>query len=496
MKKSAFEGVHPMKNQLFLEKAEALRPKLIEKETVKNCDVLLKKGDEVFYDFGNHFVGCLSLDFSQVGAYPDAPLQLHLSFYESSEEFDEDPAAYRGGLGGSWIQEERIHIDDVPGIHRLPRRYAFRYLRIRVMDHSGNYTIRLNRLILNSVSSADDARLLTFSGREEDRHMDTVAVRTLHECMQTVFEDGPKRDRRLWLGNLRLQAMANYVTYRNYDLVKRCLYLFAGDTLDNGQVVADIFCQARVVRDDLRMTDYSLFFISTLWDYYGATGDLETLTELAPTARRQYEVVSESFTEAQIMGQKMVDECFVDWSGLEEKQSAAQAIYVYALKDLVKICQVLGQPTKQLEEEIRRKSETARSRWFDREQGVFLGGDRGTLSWASQIWMILSGIVSPEEGVALLQRIEACPTATPAATPYLYHHYIQALLLCGQKQKAYEKMKAYWGGMLDRGADTFWEIYNPDNPDLSPYGGKIIHSYCHAWSCTPAYFLRTCFRET
>ena len=27
--------------------------------------------------------------------------------------------------------------------------------------------------------------------------------------MQDVFEDGPKRDRRLWLGDLRLEALAN-----------------------------------------------------------------------------------------------------------------------------------------------------------------------------------------------------------------------------------------------------------------------------------------------
>ena len=31
---------------------------------------------------------------------------------------------------------------------------------------------------------------------------------------------------------------------------------------------------------------------------------------------------------------------------------------------------------------------------------------------------------------------------------------------------------------------------NPANPDESPYGSPIVNSYCHAWSCTPAYFLR------
>ena len=48
--------------------------------------------------------------------------------------------------------------------------------------------------------------------------------------MQTSFEDGPRRDQRLWVGDLRLQALTNYVTYKANDLVKRCLYLFAAQS--------------------------------------------------------------------------------------------------------------------------------------------------------------------------------------------------------------------------------------------------------------------------
>lgn len=35
-----------------------------------------------------------------------------------------------------------------------------------------------------------------------------------------------KRDQRLWMGDLRLQALANYETYQMNDMVKGCLYLF------------------------------------------------------------------------------------------------------------------------------------------------------------------------------------------------------------------------------------------------------------------------------
>jgi alpha-L-rhamnosidase len=59
----------------------------------------------------------------------------------------------------------------------------------------------------------------------------------------------------------------------------------------------------------------------------------------------------------------------------------------------------------------------------------------------------------------------------------------------GLKEQAAEYLKSYWGAMLYAGADTFWESWDGENPDASPYGGSVINSYCHAWSCTPAYII-------
>ena len=63
---------------------------------------------------------------------------------------------------------------------------------------------------------------------------------------------------------------------------------------------------------------------------------------------------------------------------------------------------------------------------------------------------------------------------------YMYHNYVDALISAGGKDKALEVLINYWGGMLDEGTDTFWELYNPENPNESPYGGTIVNSYCHA----------------
>ena len=49
--------------------------------------------------------------------------------------------------------------------------------------------------------------------------------------------------------------------------------------------------------------------------------------------------------------------------------------------------------------------------------------------------------------------------------------------------------------MIHDGADTFWELYNPYNREESPYGSSMVNSYCHAWSCTPTYFLRKFYMD-
>ena len=50
-------------------------------------------------------------------------------------------------------------------------------------------------------------------------------------------------------------------------------------------------------------------------------------------------------------------------------------------------------------------------------------------------------------------------------------------------------MKEYWGKMISLGADTYWEAFEPEHPNFSPYGNAMVNSFCHAWSCTPVWLL-------
>ena len=106
--------------------------------------------------------------------------------------------------------------------------------------------------------------------------------------------------------------------------------------------------------------------------------------------------------------------------------------------------------------------------------------------------MVLADVPDQEEATELMSRADEFK-GVKMTTPYMHHYYIAALLRTDLKDRALKEMTDYWGSMIKAGADTFWEAWDPEDPSASPYGGSVINSYCHAWSCTPAYFIREYF---
>ncbi|MCJ8181072.1 hypothetical protein MOV06_07145, partial [Lactiplantibacillus pentosus] len=109
----------------------------------------------------------------------------------------------------------------------------------------------------------------------------------------------------------------------------------------------------------------------------------------------------------------------------------------------------------------------------------------------SQIWMVLAQVLDENENVELMKNVQNTMfPVTGIATPYFYHHIVEALFMTNFKTAGINLIKRYWGKMVQEDADTFWEAFKPEDPSFSPYGSLAINSYCHAWSCTPAYLLR------
>lgn len=164
---------------------------------------------------------------------------------------------------------------------------------------------------------------------------------------------------------------------------------------------------------------------------------------------------------------------------------AIKAMYIY-IPIVLLILSLITMSFYKLDKELPQIQEE-----FDEEKKLFVSGADKQISWASQVWMALADVFGDKQKNAeLLERTIQENPEIRMVTPYMYHHFIEALMQNDRKELAVQYMREYWGGMLEDGVDTFWELYDPKNKDLKPYGSQMVNSYCHAWSCAPAYMIR------
>ncbi len=456
----------------------------------------LLSGEAFILDFGEHLTGYFSFSLSCFDIPVDAPVRLKFIFGETVAEVAEPIDLYSGSLTRSWFQDEIVNVDDVPQTVRLPRRYAFRYVKVTVVSCSTYGKPGFAGFQAEAVTSADESRLLPFTpGSPSEEALDRVSLCTLRDCMQTVFEDGPKRDRRLWLGDLRLQALANYATFRNYDLVKRSIYILAGAATKEGLVSTCAMERPKPVRGANSILDYTAIFASVVLEYLEASGDRTTAEDVWPLVAKQLEFTLGTVNEAGVFIPPGNWWLFIDWNRQLDKQAPEHAIILFGLRDTLKLAHKLGRQNEVsfLPSMISRMETAAQESFWDETQGLFVSGPDRQISWASQAWMVLAGAASPEQGRRALLRVMKDAAAEKPVTPYMHHYMVEALLSVDLEDEARKLLHGYWGGMIDRGADTFWEVYVPDDDAASPYGNHLMNSSCHAWSCTPTYFLRVLF---
>ena len=478
-------------NETFLKRADENLPKINRKEV--KCDTpltVLNKGESVTVDLGNHYVGYFSFKMWFVDEYIDAPVTLRVRFFETEGERDYDYTTYGGWLCESWIQEDTVKVD-FPGVFSLPRRYAARYVTIEVVHTPRR--LSLSDFTFMAETSADESRLKPYhSDDEELMAIDRVAVNTLKNCMQRVFEDGPKRDRRLWIGDLRLEALANYYTFGDTSLVKRCLYLFAAaDRNSLGFLPAFVYENPIYYPGEWHIVDYSMMYVNTLCDYLNHIGEREVFDELYPLAKSLMDSAHACLDSDGILVVPEED-MFIDWCAGLEKVTAHFGAYLYTLDNLTSTLSAIAHPDSALfAERLAKGRADAKRVLFDGERCAFVNErDKGQYSVHANAWMVLGGVVDGEVAQRVMHEVVKSPDSVKPFTPYMHHYTVEALFKAGLTAEALDYIRWIWGGMVKVGTDTFFEAYVPGAPSFSPYDDNKVNSMCHAWSCTATYFLR------
>lgn len=452
---------------------------------------------DVTVDFGRHMTGYFTFRMKVTDGVQDAPIRLKFTFGEVPSEVVVPFDPFPGSLSRAWMQDEILTLETIGGEVTIPRRISGRYMRVEVLGRPQGGVYAMDDMYFTAVSSADKLMVepLGADVPEMIRKINDVSVETLRECMQTVFEDGPKRDQRLWVGDLYLESLANRHSFRNFNLTKRCLYLFAGLTADNGCIVPNVFEHPEPhCYESMHLLPYSLLFNSTLLEYLKDTNDYETANDLWCVAVRQIEDSFSFINKDNLYDPELRSSwIFFDWREGLDVTAPMQAALIFALNQTYELARMLGKEDEVKEWKTLEKNlvKAARKHMYDKDRGVVVSGSDRQVSVLSQAWMTKAGVLDAVEAQKALRAVIADATSVKPGSPYATHYVIDAMIMCGMDDEAKACLLDYWGGMVNKGADTFWEAYDPYNDYISPYNFHPLNSYCHAWSCTPVYFIYT-----
>ena len=373
------------------------------------------------------------------------------------------------------------HVPELkPDVGRVvsPVELAFRYLRAVV---SPGLTVEKVRLRASTYP-------VRYRGAFEssDPMLNRIwhhAAYTLRLCMREVFLDGIKRDRLPWVGDLYLAGLANACVFFDAGIMRRTLVALYGaepEAVDFNGIV-----------------DYSFFWILALHDYVLHFGDLAFLGRMRSRLERLLRVLE---AKRDVEGLIPTDHCrwlFIDWAEVDKAgySSCLEFLSIQALDATVRMFRWLGDAEAATQWRVKMDSRraAARVRFWLEDAGAFgdcTGGNRAGRQ--ANALAVLAGVATPAQSGSLTERVLCNPAVPAVGTPYMRCLEAMALARCGRRDVMANGLRAYWGGMLEAGASSFWERYDATasgEAHHAMYGRPYGASLCHAWSAGPVALL-------
>lgn len=304
---------------------------------------------------------------------------------------------------------------------------------------------------------------------------------TLRLCMQDFLLDGIKRDRLPWAGDLTMSLMVNAYTFGEAEIVRRSLTVLGRAGIGHCHLNGII--------------DYSLWWIISHDCFQLYYGDIGYLRREWPRIDAHLKELLARCDDNGMLTVSDGDWLFIDWVE-GDKMTALQILWYWALRSAVRLAERLhaAEPA----ECWRRHADILasflqRNAWDERRQ-IWMGIPAEPASFPSrhaQFFSVLSGLARPGQKHAILKHLLG-DRLPPVGTPYMAGFENMALCSLGAAAEMLARVGEYWGGMLKRGATTFWEAYSPEEQEAAAYafyGRAFGKSLCHAWSAGPAAFL-------
>ena len=306
---------------------------------------------------------------------------------------------------------------------------------------------------------------------------------TAHLCMQDDIWDAPKRDRGRWMGDLDVSGRTIETAFGDSFLIEDTIRRLDPMTPEGAHVNG--------------IPGYSAFWVMGLADYYRQTGKLDFVRSVLPNLQTLLKYMAADLDANDLFANQHKAWPFVDWSAdlysdTPESRRATQFEYYRAFHDGAFLLREAGDTedadaADKLADKIKSAAQTD---LLDTKSGTF--GDR----WQTNAMAIYSGVANPSEIAAIRQLIFADIDSGELPdydiSPYYGDYILEAMAEADDLPGAMNFLRMWWGGMLQEGATSFWEGYDPrwQKEDFHAYlhadaGMGYQVSLSHGWSSGP-----------
>ncbi|MBS1512888.1 MAG: alpha-rhamnosidase [Bacteroidetes bacterium] len=428
-----------------------------------------KTGNTFLVDFGKETFGFVRLHGIKGKG--------HISLYygESKEEaLSTDDA----------MTLDRLHFtNQVQADSTMPLSKAFRYVNI-VCDNS---------ISIDSASMLYEYAPVPQRGNftcSDDRinKIYEVSEYTLELNTREFFIDGIKRDRWVWSGDAYQSYLMNYYSAFDNATVTRTMMALRGKDPVTSHINT--------------IVDYTFYWFISIYEYYLYTGDSAFIKQMYPRMQSMMEFCLSRRNRDGLIEGLAGDWTFIDWAaGLSKKGeiSFEQILFARSL-EAMSVCATIAEDKsyiniyKNLAENIKEK--VSEYYWSNQKQALVHSRINGTsttnVTRYANMFAIFFNYLNDGQKQAVKRNVLMNDSVPKITTPYMRFYELESLCALGEQKYVLEQMKAYWGGMLDLGATSFWEEYNPGKKGAehyAMYGRKFGKSLCHAWGASPIYLL-------
>ena len=315
-----------------------------------------------------------------------------------------------------------------------------------------------------------------------------VAKYTFHLNTREFFIDGIKRDRWIWSGDAYQSYLMNYYLFFDEAAVRRTLYALRGKDPVSSHINT--------------IMDYTFYWFLGIYDYYTYTGDKAFLQQLYPRMQSLMEYCLNRRNKDGLMEGLSGDWVFIDWAdGLSKKGEVSfeQMLLCRSLESMAICAEIANDASgaakyKQLSVDLKQKLFTYY--WNESKQALvhsrINGAPTNNVTRYANMFGIFFNYFNEQQKQGVKTHVLLNDSIQKITTPYMRFYELEALCAMGEQKYVLKEMKDYWGGMLNLGATSFWEEYNPNKKGAehyAMYGRPFGKSLCHAWGASPLYLL-------